>query len=506
MNDKLVMIDISEIYPNKDNPRKDIGDIEELTKSIEKNGLMQNLTVVPGHWENDLAYTAGYTLLIGHRRYAAAKAAGLTEVPCRIVSGMDKREQVSTMLEENMQRADLTAYEQAAGFQMMMDLGDSEEDLAEKTGFSKRTIQHRLNLAKLDKDVLKEKSESDEFQLSLTDMYELEKVKSIDKRNEILKKASKSSELIWLAHNAADEEKREERYITFAEWCKEAGASEAPKDVQRNYWGKYDVVESISLKEDKDKPDDFEEKVNDDCMYFRSYSFAEIIKPKSEDEDDDENEFEEVDEEEERLQRNGKKAEEIIESLQSRLRSFIFEIIDGHISDITPDERFYESAFNVFIESETAFRESTLITYYTDKLIWELSKEEMEEAESNIYELPTHHKILLLLASEASYFETLMSWSCSYSDENVRRIRKAFDMLARWGWVLEEDEERLLNGSSYLYDGVPQRLARIGLCNDAECPECKYPFDDSEDKKHKNGDIVECPSCKQKIIWSNNIE
>jgi len=236
MNDKLVMIDISEIYPNKDNPRKDIGDIKELTKSIKKNGLMQNLTVVPGHWENELAYTNGYTLLIGHRRYAAAKAAGLTEVPCRIISGMDKKEQVSTMLEENMQRADLTAFEQAEGFQMVMDLGYTEKDLVTKTGFSETTIKRRLNIAKLDKELLKEKNEDEAFQLSLTDLYKLEQIKSIDKRNEVLSKAKTANDIDWLVRSTVDEEKRENRYEAFKVVLKEAGIEEAPEDIQRNYW------------------------------------------------------------------------------------------------------------------------------------------------------------------------------------------------------------------------------------------------------------------------------
>ena len=54
-----------------------------------------------------------------------------------------------------MQRSDLTIYEQAQGFQLMLDLGDTEEQIAEKTGFSKTTIRRRLNIAKLNQDELK---------------------------------------------------------------------------------------------------------------------------------------------------------------------------------------------------------------------------------------------------------------------------------------------------------------------------------------------------------------
>ena len=123
------------IHQHPDNPRKDLGDLSELSESIKKKGIMQNLTVIPGYWdENRAHHDEGYTLIIGHRRFAAGKMAGVTMYPCRIVEDMSYKDQVGTMLEENMQRIDLTPLEQAEGFQMMLDLGDTEEQIAEKTG------------------------------------------------------------------------------------------------------------------------------------------------------------------------------------------------------------------------------------------------------------------------------------------------------------------------------------------------------------------------------------
>lgn len=142
----LTTLHVSDIDPHPDNPRKDLGDLEELKESIKKNGIMQNLTVVPVDEENPVKYVC----LIGHRRLAAAKAAGLYQVPARIVFGLSHKDQVGIMLEENMQRNDLTIVEQAQGFQMMLDLGETEETIAEKTGFSRTTVRHRLQLAKLD--------------------------------------------------------------------------------------------------------------------------------------------------------------------------------------------------------------------------------------------------------------------------------------------------------------------------------------------------------------------
>ena len=130
---EMVFIPVERLVPHPDNPRKDLGDLTELAASIKENGVFQNLTVVPEVEDR-------FTVIIGHRRLAAAKLAGLTELPCVVVE-MTPKEQVQTMLLENMQRSDLTVYEQAQGFQMMLDLGATVEEIAEKSGFSVRPVR-----------------------------------------------------------------------------------------------------------------------------------------------------------------------------------------------------------------------------------------------------------------------------------------------------------------------------------------------------------------------------
>lgn len=147
----ITMLKIAELYPHKDNPRKELGDLTELSESIKSNGIFQNLTVVP-------RAEGGYTVIIGHRRMAAAKLAGLEELPCAIVE-MDERTQLSTMLLENMQRSDLTTFEQAQGFQMMFNLGMSAEEISDKSGFSVSTVKKRLKIATLPADELKNSME-----------------------------------------------------------------------------------------------------------------------------------------------------------------------------------------------------------------------------------------------------------------------------------------------------------------------------------------------------------
>ena len=204
---KMVMLPIGMLHPHPDNPRKELGDLTELADSIRAKGVFQNLTVVPGHYmtsEEMAAATAAYqenpteelrvtmnkgwlpteyTVVIGHRRRGASEIAGLTHLPCVIVE-MSHREQVQTMLLENMQREDLTVYEQAQGFQMMINMGDTPEGIAEKTGFSKKTVKRRLKMAELDPTILKEVSGR---QISLDDFDQLAKIEDIDKRNSVLK-------------------------------------------------------------------------------------------------------------------------------------------------------------------------------------------------------------------------------------------------------------------------------------------------------------------------------
>lgn len=207
----LVLLPVDKLLPHPDNPRKDLGNLQELADSIKANGVLQNLTVVSleseaAEWSalskqyqehpteevrnimnrittNQPTNGEGlFRVVIGHRRLAAAKLAGLAEVPC-VISSMDYREQVRTMLMENIQRADLTVYEQAQGFQMMLDLGDSVEAVAEKSGFSQSTVRRRVKLLELDPKKFK-KSES--RGATLFDYMELDKVESPETKNKLL--------------------------------------------------------------------------------------------------------------------------------------------------------------------------------------------------------------------------------------------------------------------------------------------------------------------------------
>lgn len=182
--EKIINIETSKIYSHPDNPRKDLGDLEELTASIRVNGILQNLTVLPGHWDANGTFTNdGYTALIGHRRLAAAREAGLDTVPCVILEGTDRKEQIKIMLSENIQRADLSIKEQAQSFQLMFDLGMSAKEIAEKSGFSSTTVRSRLKLAKLDQSKL---DSSWSRGATLMDYSKLDAIEDIEEQNELL--------------------------------------------------------------------------------------------------------------------------------------------------------------------------------------------------------------------------------------------------------------------------------------------------------------------------------
>jgi ParB family chromosome partitioning protein len=175
-------ISTDKIFPHPDNPRKDLGDLRELKDSIKANGILQNLTIVPFVDENGDSVEDKFTVVIGHRRLAAARLAGLEEVPC-VVSDMDMRTQLATMLLENIQRSDLTMYEQAQGFQLMLDFGETAASIATLTGFSKQTVKRRIALLKLDGEELQK---ADSRGGTLEDYAKLEEIKNIEARNRVL--------------------------------------------------------------------------------------------------------------------------------------------------------------------------------------------------------------------------------------------------------------------------------------------------------------------------------
>ena len=259
----LVYIPIVMLSPHPDNPRKDLGDLTEMAESIKTNGVMQNLTVVPNIQTTDEydrlldsdekysaayrnhaishAFDGGYTVVIGHRRLAASELAGLTELPCVVVS-MTYKEQITTMMTENAQRVDLTVFEQAQCFrQMTMDLGMSVDTISKQTGFSPTTVRRRLKLCEYDQETLKAVSGR---QISMADFEQLEKIDDPKLRNKALKEIGTANFNRECAV-AMDEIERKKKMDQWRAVCKEAGMTEI-KEKEAEDAKKYTVREPPS--------------------------------------------------------------------------------------------------------------------------------------------------------------------------------------------------------------------------------------------------------------------
>lgn len=195
---EIVYIPTDKLYPHPNNPRKDLGDLTELIESIKAQGILQNLTVVPREGDT-------YTIIIGHRRHAAAKEANCTVLPC-VISDMDEQTQVSTMLLENMQRSDLTVIEQAKGIQLAMDLGLSKAEISKKTGLSKVTIGRRLELLKYDE---KETVSAIDRGATLLDFMELSKIKDEKEREKLFSSLGTNNFKYRLAEALQSQERAE---------------------------------------------------------------------------------------------------------------------------------------------------------------------------------------------------------------------------------------------------------------------------------------------------------
>lgn len=279
----VVNMPIEYLVPHPQNPRKDLGNLEELTASIKENGIYQNLTVIPVN-EAVPGEEPKYMVVIGHRRLEAAKRAGLQEVPCAIVRGMSETRQLQTMLLENMQRSDLTVYEQAQGFQQLLDFGMDIEDISQQSGFSKSTIRRRLEIAKLDQNKLKELSST--RQLSLKEFDALAKIKNLEARNEAMEKIG-TNDFALAVTRAMDKEKIEAAMPVFLADMERLGIKKFP-DSANKYSSKYRRVGSLDLYEyevTKDKIPKKTEGLYYEASYPRNVEFyvketkkAEIIK------------------------------------------------------------------------------------------------------------------------------------------------------------------------------------------------------------------------------------
>lgn len=149
-DNRPTQIRLNEIEPNRKQPRKDFDDeaLQQLAESIREHGLIQPLVVRP------LA-GGGYQLIAGERRWRASRMAGLAEVPV-VIMDIDDQKSMELALIENLQREDLNAIEEAAGYQLLMDTYQmTQAEVSKSVGKSRSAVANTLRLLNLPDKVQK---------------------------------------------------------------------------------------------------------------------------------------------------------------------------------------------------------------------------------------------------------------------------------------------------------------------------------------------------------------
>jgi ParB family chromosome partitioning protein len=139
------MVSIERLDPNPDQPRQAMGDLSELMASIEEKGVIEPLIVRQREGR--------YQIIAGERRYQAAVQIGLQEMPV-IIRDADDRELIELALIENLQRKDLTPFEEAVALAALAEkFGHTHEELARRLGKSRTSVTESLSLQAMPDDI-----------------------------------------------------------------------------------------------------------------------------------------------------------------------------------------------------------------------------------------------------------------------------------------------------------------------------------------------------------------
>lgn len=434
-------IEIGKLWNHPDNPRRDLGDLTELADSIRAQGVMQNLTVVPwfskitgkGSDDPEQQEELGYYVVIGNRRLAAAKIAGLTELPC-VISNMNRHEQIATMLSENMQRADLTVYEEAQGFQTMIDFGDTVGDIAERTGLSSTTIRRRVKLLELDSEKFEASADRN---VTLTDYMELSKIEDIDLRNEVLEKAGTSNFRFEL-QKALDKEKADKDMAILLEKLK-SFATEIDDPVGRRY-----VRVIYTCDNDKfEKPED----AGTVPYYYQISKLSRyvILYCDGTDDNTDTEDAAAIEKKEtEKARRNA--LDELSKRAFGLRQQFVKNISNTkakqNISTIVENIVYNMLGMNDYI----SYRD------FADILDIDINEDDEWEFESIVDDLrrqPERYLFVAVYCSLDQISKNYYNWDYTYmNDGNLDRV---YDFLAVFGYEESDEEKEMRNGTHELY-------------------------------------------------------
>lgn len=434
----LTTIAIDKLHPHPQNPRKVIGDVTELAESIKANGILQNLTVVPNDTDRD--DRSDFTVVIGHRRLAAAKQAGLTELPCAVVE-MTEKEQLSTMLTENMQRSDLTVYEEAKGCQLLLDLGDTVAEIAEKTGFSESKIRRRVKLCELDEEAFKE---SQIRQPTLADYDRLNQIKDIETRNKLLESIG-TNNFDNLLYSAVKKQETEEEKEKIEKLCLEQGMTKVQKynEIPSNY--EYMGIFALKDLVGKDFADGRKR-----YFYFAYGSNIYIYAEAFEKQEKNDAEEEKRKLEEQRWDELVEQAEEIDERCEALRRGFM---LDTNFNDSNKKQELIK-----YITAQVAAG-ARIKDYHLEEIIGH-NLEDDESIDSYISEHWSDNSGRMLMAAAYALCQTNYSSfsyiSVSYLDKTISRknnpdLNRFYNLLCKLGYVMSDEEIQLRDGTHPIF-------------------------------------------------------
>lgn len=426
-------IKVSLLTQHPKNLRKEYRDIDELAASIKTEGVLQNLVVIP-----DEEREGHYLVIGGNRRLLAARKAGIETVPCVVRENMSEAAVAQFMLTENMQRNDLTPVEEAYGIQMCIeDFGIPVKNLAKQTGLSETTIRHRINIAKLDKDILDEVP----AQVTLKEYQELEKLKDIKNRNEAAKHLGKPefrqtvSDLVTREGIADWKEKARKAIEEFATRMEEKDRNyRTQRWVKQWYYG-------------YGRNDDIPEAPEEEGEYFyiEGYQnfalYATIPQEELEDDEDDEDEQDDEEYEQRRVER-----EAVFEKYYHRRLKYL-KICSKKLNESDLQFRLLQAALRI------------PSTFGVCKEAWkEIKGEELDEKRDilapsvNVNQENITIWLYCRLEDAQGPDLDLLTWKGEYQEDHPKATA-LYSLLDDLGYIMDETEEAMLDGTWELYEG-----------------------------------------------------
>jgi ParB family chromosome partitioning protein len=451
----ITYIPIRQLHPHPDNPRKELGDLSELAASIKENGVYQNLTVIPGHYLSSREYISkcvdeggdaaaaaaawapkvmwvgdDYTIIIGHRRAAAAQQAGLYELPCAIVE-MDELEQIS-----------------------------------DKSGFSQSTVRRRIKLLELNHDSFKK---AEKRGATLSDFAQLDKIEDLEARNRVLETLG-TQNFNRAMQDALEQQKWQHQKAEWIEQLKKFAVEDPQATYQThehvNAYGKWGTKKEVIMPEDADKVA---------YVYKVSENQIDLYKPRDTEAEDASNSAREA----------ARATEQLAREQFAAVTKLMYELRWDFVKDLTPAECRKHLpeilAYSTPILTEYRHMEDDenvlrLLGIGLDEQIREDTELEDALKMFNAYDTEPE-KILLAVAFDATdgihegYWSTEWNGPTGASKFVHRKnddLDSTYELLTALGYEMADDEKALQDGTHQLF-----AVYGSGSKADTPCDKCK---------------------------------